>query len=143
MDLFKNAKRSVILNWTTGITSGLSGPYDTQNLECVDFIVSVPQTTTIVTCLVQGAATTTAGDFAQLAYNSSNLSINSTVTGGCHWITIKKPHPSYRYLKVSVNSTGITSQGQVIAIGTGVRVRPTTSASTEVVAQVYAVSPTT
>lgn len=143
MDLFKNASRKVILNWTTGITSGLSAPYDTANMECVDFCISVPQTTTNVTCLVQGAATTTAGDFAQLQYNSTNISCASTVTGGCHWITIKKPHPSYRYLKVSVNSTGVSSQGQVIAIGTGTRVKPTTSASTEVVAQVYAVSPTT
>lgn len=143
MDLFKNASRKVILNWSTGITSGVSGPYDTAGLECVDFIVSVPQTTTIVTCTVQGSPTTTAGDFAQLQYNSTNISVSSTVTGGCHWITIKKPHPSYRYLKVSVNSTGVSSQGQVIAIGSGVRYAPTTSASTEVLAQFYAVSPTT
>lgn len=143
MSLLKNAKRSVILNWSTGITSGVSVPYDTAGLEAVDFCISVPQTTTNVTCTLQGAATTTAGDFAALSYNSTAISVASTVTGGCHWISISKPHPSYRYLKVSVNSTGVSSQGQVIAIGHGVRFAPTTSVSTEIVAQFYAVSPTT
>ena len=143
MSLFKNAKREVLLNWTTGVTSSLTPPYDTAGLECVDFVITVPQTTTIVTCTVQGAATTTAGDFAALSYNSTAISVASTVTGGCHWISIDKPHPAYRYLKVSVNSTGITSQGQVLAIGTEVRNAPTTSASTQIVAQFYACSPTT
>lgn len=143
MSLLKTAKRAIILNWSTGITSGISVPYNTAGLEAVDFFISVPGTTTIVTCTVQGAATTTAGDFQSLSYNSTAISVASTVTGGCHHISISKPHPSYQYLKVSVNSTGTAAQGQVLAIGTAVRYAPTTSVTTEIPASFYAVSPTT
>lgn len=143
MDLLKSAKIRVLQSWSTGITSGVSAPLDVSGIEHLTLICTVPQTTTNVTFLVQGSPTTTAGDFAQLQYNSTNLSLASTAQGGCHVIQINKPHANYRYIKTAVNSTGVSSQGEVIAIGIGNKSLPITQVSTEVISSIQAVSPTT
>lgn len=143
IDLLKNGKWSVLSGWTTGCTTKASNPLDTSGMESVTFVLTVPQTTTITSFALQGSATTTVGDFQALSLNSSAISISSTVTGGIQLIQVNKPHPSYRYLRTVVNSTGITSQGQVIAIGCPVRYAPTTFVSTEVLASIQAASPTT
>lgn len=144
MDLYKNAKIRVLDAWSTGCSTHLSNILDMRDYsgEDVTFVLTVPQTTSITSFgLLGSAATTVAGDFGQLAYNATNISISSTVTGGVQLIHVQKN--TYRALRTVTNSTGITSQGLVMAIVSGVRSAPTTFASTEVLASFYCVSPTT
>ncbi len=139
MDLLKNARIRVIDNWTTGTTTHGSNVLDASNAEDVTLILTVAQTTTITNMLVYGSQTT--GSFAALNYNSTAITVSSTVTGGVQVVQILKNQ--YPYLKTFVNSTGIAAQGQVIAILTGCRNVPTTQVSTEVTQSFYAVTPTT
>jgi hypothetical protein len=143
MNLSKNTKDIVLHTYTTGCTTTASSILDLglHNCEGVMLRHVTANTTSSVSFTLQVSASTATASFANASFNSSTVTLASTQTASVMKIDVVKP--TYRYLRTVVNSTGIANVGMVIATPYGLRVGPTTNASTHVAGELTVVSPTT
>lgn len=87
-----------------------------------------------VSLAVQSATSTTAGDFATITgCTVGSTAINTEMRVGV-------THPTRRYMRATLNSTGANVTGAVFVDCLSPRVSPTTSNSTHVSSEVYVVS---
>ena len=87
-----------------------------------------------VSIAVQSATSTTAGDFATITgATAGSTAINTELRVGV-------THPTRRYMRATINSTGANVTGPVFVDCLSPRVSPTTSNSTHISASAYVVS---
>lgn len=134
--LSKNIKTLSVYDPTTGTSTGVvaSNTVDMAGYTGCLFIATIGATSTAVSMTVQAATSTTAGDFATITKNSTNVTLSTTSSNGCLQIDVYRPLK--RYLRCTWNSTGAgNTGGGMVALQYGASFMPTTNASTDVLAE--------
>lgn len=131
------AGRFVQAIYTTGCTTLASSAVDMAGYDGALFTHVTGNTTSTVTFLVQGSATTATTDYVAI----SGATVNSTAA--TRLLQVDLYRPGFRYLRAVTNSTGTANTGAIICQQYDSRTSPTTSASTDVVSSVVVYNGTT
>lgn len=133
--ILKNVKVVFLDNpLTAGSTTDSRGSkvVDMSGFDSICTFTTLGATTTAVTVSAQTGASTSAADFATVTHNATNISANTTASNGI--IAVEALQVDQQYFRLIVNSTGGNVTGGTVALLFNSSSRPTTSASSDVLA---------